>query len=760
MAINFPNSPATNDTFAGPTGLEYIYDGVKWRSFKATEPVVGTFNANAAISLSAGGTNQNITLTPSGTGVVTIPSNVGIGTTSPTATLSVNGNINLPAATTEARNIEIGTGRTGNGNSFLDLVGDATYTDYGLRIIRSNTGANTNSLIIHRGTGGLYLQAQDAGSIGFQTSATNRLFIDASGNVGIGTVLPLTGTTTFVNTKDPVISNNGGYFGGGLYYDTAWKNSVASQGGWAIRNSSGVLTFWTGAANGVAGSTIAASERLRIDSAGQIGIGGANYGSSGQTIVSAGSAASPAWGTLPVTGGGTGQASALTQYGVVYGSTTTAMATTAAGTSTTVLHGNAAGAPTFGAVSLTADVSGILPVANGGTNIGSYAVGDILYASATGVLSSLADVATGNVIISGGVGVAPSYGKVGLTTHVTGVLPVSNGGTGVATSTGTGSVVLSAAPAFTGNTTFNTNTLAIDATNGRVGIGLTTPSRFLEISGTSATLGIINSTAVTGGTLSIDAPTSGLAQIDVAGANAFRLNTNSVERLRVHSTANNIAVGLGTVYAWANTAGAIDLGVTGAIAQDTAGAGGNTNFLNNAYWSGAGGWIYKTTAASSFIQVNINGSVNTLTAASGTAGAAISFAEKTRVDVSGNMYIESGNFWQYTPTPTALAAGANAITAAQLQGQLFTVASGITTAVTFTLPLATALDTFFAQAPTTNIGFDFYIINTGTSAAAVTVAVNTGITNGFGSLTVAINTTAQYRLRRTAASTYILYRLG
>jgi hypothetical protein len=34
------------------------------------------------------------------------------------------------------------------------------------------------------------------------------------------------------------------------------------------------------------------------------------------------------------------------------------------GTTTTVLHGNAAGAPSFGAVSLTADVTGVLPTAN------------------------------------------------------------------------------------------------------------------------------------------------------------------------------------------------------------------------------------------------------------------------------------------------------------------------------------------------------------------------------------------------------------
>ena len=78
-------------------------------------------------------------------------------------------------------------------------------------------------------------------------------------------------------------------------------------------------------------------------------------------------------------------------------------------------------------------VAGTLAVANGGTNITSYAIGDLIYASTTGVLSKLADVATGNALISGGVGVAPSYGKIGLTTHVSGALPVANGGTNATT---------------------------------------------------------------------------------------------------------------------------------------------------------------------------------------------------------------------------------------------------------------------------------------------------------------------------------------
>lgn len=94
-----------------------------------------------------------------------------------------------------------------------------------------------------------------------------------------------------------------------------------------------------------------------------------------------------------------------------------------------IISGGVGAAPSYGKIGLTTHISGILPVANGGTNIASYAIGDILYASAAGVLSPLADVAVGNVILSGGIGAAPAYGKVGLTTHISGVLPVANGGT-------------------------------------------------------------------------------------------------------------------------------------------------------------------------------------------------------------------------------------------------------------------------------------------------------------------------------------------
>jgi hypothetical protein len=77
-----------------------------------------------------------------------------------------------------------------------------------------------------------------------------------------------------------------------------------------------------------------------------------------------------------------------------------------------------------------------VPAVNGGTGQNTYAVGDLLVGGATNTLAKLADVATGNALISGGVGVAPSYGKIGLTTHVSGTLPIANGGTNATTAGG------------------------------------------------------------------------------------------------------------------------------------------------------------------------------------------------------------------------------------------------------------------------------------------------------------------------------------
>lgn len=130
------------------------------------------------------------------------------------------------------------------------------------------------------------------------------------------------------------------------------------------------------------------------------------------------------------------------------------------------------------AATFSTDPANILPATAGGTGQSAYAVGDLLYASTTTALSKLADVATGNALISGGVGVIPSWGKIGLTTHVSGTLPTANGGTNLTSFTSGGAVYA------TSTSVLATGTLPVTA--GGTGLATITSGYLMKGAGTSA----------------------------------------------------------------------------------------------------------------------------------------------------------------------------------------------------------------------------------------------------------------------------------
>jgi hypothetical protein len=170
---------------------------------------------------------------------------------------------------------------------------------------------------------------------------------------------------------------------------------------------------------------------------------------------------------------------------------------------------------TFGSTGLTPStatsgnvtVAGTLGSGYGGTGFSTYATGDLVYASATNTLSKLTAGTNGYVLtLSGGVptwaassggvtsfqtslsGLTPSTSTTGAVT-LAGTLGVASGGTGTSTAFTTGSVVFAGA---SGTYTQDNANFFWDDTNNRLGIGTSSPTGKLQVSGAGGVSGSTN----------------------------------------------------------------------------------------------------------------------------------------------------------------------------------------------------------------------------------------------------------------------------
>jgi hypothetical protein len=259
--------------------------------------------------------------------------------------------------------------------------------------------------------------------------------------------------------------------------------------------------------------------------------------------------------------------------------------------------------------------SGVLGATQGGTGQSSYSIGDILYADTTTSLARLADVAVGNALISGGLNVAPAWGKIALASAVSGTLPVANGGTGQTTA----------------NAAFNALAPS-QATNS---------GKYLTTNGTDTSWATVTQTTFSAGTTGFTPATATSGTVTLAGTlnianggTGATTRQDAMDALAGATTSGQYLRGNGTDVVMS----AIVAGDVPTLNQNTTGSAGsvaNSVTFNNGGAGAISGTTYNGSAAQTI-------SYNTVGAYAATNPSGFTSNTGTVTSISGGSYLTGG----------------------------------------------------------------------------------------------------------------------